>query len=294
MTENIEQKTGNISDILKIINRATETFVYEIYVPSLDKKLMFREIRSSQQKRLIKAIIDSPAYNTEFIFALREIIKENCVDNTVDIGTFTTFDKMIIALMMRAMSISNDIDLQFEYSDSKEQDENGKPIIKKLVRKIDLKNLVDSAIEKVKISSATITDEKEMFEIFCGLPTINDEYRLESELRKNVTSIEIKNEKELRDTVGEVFTNEIVKYIKQINIKNENNEIIQLNLKDLKFVDRLKILSQIPAKLNNKIINYINSVNKEFEKVILFSEVIDEKTTVEQRLKIDASFFTVS
>jgi hypothetical protein len=53
-----------------MMNRANETFVYEVPIPSLKRKVMFREVNTSQQKRLIKAIIDSPAYNTEFIFAL--------------------------------------------------------------------------------------------------------------------------------------------------------------------------------------------------------------------------------
>jgi hypothetical protein len=286
MTDTIQQKTGTLNDIIKIINRANETFVYEIFIPSLNKNLMFREINTSQQKRLLKAIIDSPAYNTEFIFTLREIIKENCVDNSVDVGEFTIFDKMIVAMTMRAMSISNDLDLVFEVPNTNPPE--------KITRRINLKDLINTAISEIQIGSAVLKDDKEMFQIFCGLPTINDEFKLESELRRNVTSIEIKNEKELRETVGEVFTNEIVKYIKQINIKNENGEIIELNLKDLKFVDRLTIMSKIPAKINNMIINYINQVNKEFEKVILFKEVINEKVTVEQRLKIDASFFTVS
>jgi hypothetical protein len=283
MTETIQQKTGNLNDILKIMSKANETFAYEVYIPSLEKKVLFREISTAQQKRLLKAIIDSPAYNTEFIFALREIIKENCVDSTLDVGDFTILDKMIIAMTMRAMSISNDLDLTFTIPNTD----------KTITRRIALKDLVDTAIAEIKISPAEIKDDKDRFVIFCGLPTINDEFRMEAELRKNVTSIEIKNEKELRETVGEVFTNEIVKYIKKINIKNADGEIVEIDLKDLKFVDRLALLSQIPAKINNNIIQYINTVTKEFEKVILFKEEVDGKI-IEQRLKVDASFFTVS
>jgi len=284
MSENVQQKTASINDILKMVSRANETFVYEIYVPSLGKKLMFREINTSQQKRLIKSIIDSPAFQTEFIFALRQIIKENCVDEGINVGSFNIFDKMVIAMTMRAMSISNDLDLQFQ------EDDNATPI--KI--RINLKDLVDKAVKDIHVEPAIIKDDQNVFEIMCSLPTIDDEFNLESELRSNVKSIEIKGENELRQTVGEVFTNEIVKYIKQVNIKNKDtNEIIELDLKNLKFTDRLAILNKIPAKVNNKIIQYINSVNKEFEKILLFSQEKDGKK-MEQRLRIDASFFTVS
>lgn len=282
MTENIQEKSGSINDILKIVNRANETFIYEIFVPSLNRKLMFRELNTSQQKRILKAVIDSPAYNTEFIYALRTVIKENCVEE-IDVDNFTILDKMIIAMTMRSIGINNDLDLQFNIPNSEE----------KIIRRINLKDLINVAITNIKINPISIKDDTGIFEIVCGLPTIADEFNLENELHKNSNNIDIKNEKELRETVGEVFTNEIIKYIKQVNIKNENNEIITIDLKPLKFKDRIAILEKLPAKVNIKIIEYINSVNKEFEKVLLFSEEINGKK-IEQRLKIDSSFFTPS
>ena len=283
MSENIEQKTGNINDILKIVNRANEAFAYEIYVPSLKRGLMFREINTSQQKRLLKAVIDSPVYNTEFIFILRQIIIENCVEQ-IDVNSLTIFDKLIIAIMLRSVSINNDLDLEFKLPNSDV----------KITRRISLKDLADKAIKEIEVHPVTIKDDSDTYEIFCDLPSLSDEYNLEMELRKNVESIEIKNEKELRETVGNVFTNEIVKHIKQINIKNkETNQVVELNLKTMTFKDRLTLLGSIPAKINNKIIEYINTVKTQFDKVLLFKEEINGQT-VEQRLKIDASFFTVS
>tara|TARA_R110000822_G_scaffold112701_2_gene243656 strand:+ start:813 stop:1661 length:849 start_codon:yes stop_codon:yes gene_type:complete len=282
MSNDIQHKKGNVSDIIKMIDRANETFVYEIFIPSLGKEVMFREINTSQQQRLVKAIIDSPAYNTEFIFAIRNIIKENCTDEAVDIGSLTIFDKMVICMRMRSMSISNDLDLQFTSPKSE----------KVITRRIDLNDLVKLAVEKIHIEPATIVDEKGNFQISCSMPSIDDEYGLERELRDNVESIQIQNEKELRQTVGQVFTNEIVKYIKQINIK-QGDAIVEVDLKGMSFTDRLAILAQIPAKVNNQIVDYIDSVSKEFQKITLVKEEV-EGETIEQRLKIDASFFTVS
>lgn len=281
MSEEATQKMGKIDDILNIISRTNETFIYDIYVPSLKQDVPFREITTSQQERLLKAIIDSPAYNTEFIFALRSIIKENCVNPEIDIGAFTIFDKMVIAIRMRSMSISNDLDLQFKVPNSD----------KKIVRRINLDDLVKVALSEISVSPLTIEHDN-TFQVICDLPTINDEYNLEKELRKNVETIQIKNEKELRETIGQVYTNEIVKYIRQINITT-NDGIVELDLKNMKYKDRLSILAKLPAKLNNKIVDYIDTINKEFQKVTLFKEEVEGKT-IEQRLKIDASFFTHS
>ena len=285
MEETVQQKTGDVADILKILNRANESFAYEVFIPSLQKNVMFRQINTSQQKRLLKAIIDSPAYNTEFIFALRQIIAENCVDS-IDVNNLTIYDKMIIAMTMRAMSISNDLDMTFTIPKTKDVAEQ------KITRRMSLKDLIDTALKTIKIEDIIIKDERGIYEIYCSLPTIYDEFKLEDELRKNVMTIEIKNENELRNTIGEVFINEIVKYVKKIIIRS-NNEENTIDLKDVKFAERIKIIESIPAQINKQIIEYINNIVKEFGKVLLFKETING-VTVEERLKIDASFFTVS
>jgi hypothetical protein len=281
-------KTGNINDILKLMNRANEGFAYEIFIPSLERNVMFRQINTSQQKRLIKAIIDSPAYNTEFIFALKQIIEENCIES-LNVGEFTIIDKLIIALKMRAMSVGNDFKLVFKVKDEKEDNKE-----ESITLTIDLSKLAEEAILYSKVDSLTIKDDKGIYEVLCNLPTINDEYNLEDQLRRNNTQIDIKNETELRETVGNVFINEIVKYVKKINIKDQTtNNIIEIDLKDIDFKNRINILGQIPASIIKKVIDYIANVNNNFEKVLLFKHQYKDQI-LEERLKIDASFFTLS
>jgi hypothetical protein len=183
------------------------------------------------------------------------------------------------------MSIGNDLELEFAIPTKKNEE------VQKIVRKINLKDLVDKALAEIRISPTTITDDLGIFEVFCDLPTISDEYRLEMEMRKNA-NVEIKNESELRDTVGEVFSSMLVKYIKEVKIK-EGDQLFTFDLKPLPFKDRLAIMSKLPTKVSNQIVNYINTVSKEFDKLTLFKETING-TEVEQRMKIDSSFFTPS
>jgi hypothetical protein len=280
----IQNQTGSINDILKMMSRASESFAFEIFIPSLSRSVMFRQMTTGQQKRLLKAIIDNPAYQTEFIFAFKQIIAENCIE-TISVDNLTIYDKLIIAITLRSMSIGNDLELEFAIPSKKNEE------VQKIVRKINLKDLVDKALAEIKITPTTITDDMGIFEVFCDLPTIADEYRLEMEMRKNA-NVEIKNESELRDTVGEVFSSMLVKYIKEVKIK-EGDQLFTFDLKPLPFKDRLAIMSKLPTKVSNQIVTYINSVSKEFDKLTLFKETING-TEVEQRMKIDSSFFTPS
>ncbi len=280
MTKETE-KQGTIDDLIKIINKTRETFNYEIFIPSLQKKVMFREINTAQQKRLVKAIIDSPAYNTEFIFALQQIIKENCVDNSININELTIYDKMIISLIMRSVSIGDIITMTLK---SAKED-------KTFTRELKLKELVEKVVNEIKIESTTIADDLNMFTVDCSLPTIGEEYEMESQLHKNNKNVEINTDNELRETIGSVFINEIVKYIKNITIKNkENDELTIIDLKQLDFKNRIKVIESLPSKLINKIIDYIGLINKEFEKILLV-KVDNNGENLEWRLKIDSSFF---
>lgn len=280
----IQNQTGSINDILKMMSRASESFAFEIFIPSLSRSVMFRQMTTGQQKRLLKAIIDNPAYQTEFIFAFKQIIAENCIE-TISVDNLTIYDKLIIAITLRSMSIGNDLELEFAIPSKKNEE------VQKIIRKINLKDLVDKALAEIKITTTTITDDMGIFEVFCDLPTIADEYRLEMEMRKNA-NVEIKNESELRDTVGEVFSSMLVKYIKEVKIK-EGDQLFTFDLKPLPFKDRLAIMSKLPTKVSNQIVTYINTVSKEFDKLTLFKETING-TEVEQRMKIDSSFFTPS
>lgn len=290
-----QTKTGNVTDILKLMNRASEGFAYEIFIPSLDRNVMFRQINTSQQKRLLKAIIDSPAYNTEFIFALKQIIEENCIEK-LNIGDFTIMDKLIISLVMRSKSIGNDFKITFNIPkpDVKKDEETTEVKEVPVTLTVNLAELAVEALKHAKIAPITVTDDKGIFDVVCSLPTISDEFNLENQLRKNNNQIDINNESELRETIGNVFINELVKYIKIINIHDlEAGTTIEIDLKNIDVKSRIQILGQLPSLVIKKVIDYIGTVNKEIEQVLLFKYNLGDKV-IEERLKIDASFFTLS
>lgn len=282
-----EIKKGNIKDLVDIINRTNDSFAYSVYVPSLDKDVLFKEITTAQQKKLVKAVIDSPVFNTEFIFALREIIRENCTEKEIDTDQLTILDKLSIAIKMRAISISNDLSLTVKCSKC----EKSHDIL------IKLDELFDKFKNEVKVESQKILeDERGIYKIYCKIPTIKTEFLLENEFRKN-TKIQVNNEKDLRDAMGNIFIGEVVKYIEKIEIANkQNEEVISIDLTNLSFSNRIQLIEQLGTKILNKVITYIADIKAEFEKILLVKMncTCEEAPELSQRFSIDSSFFIVS
>jgi hypothetical protein len=276
----MENKTqqANLDDLLKLMNKANDTFAYEVWIPSLNRNVLFRELNTSQQKRLVKSIIDSPIYNTEFIFSLHKIIEENCAE-PVDIEQFTILDKFFISLMIRSVSIGDIIELEFKSKDNKSYK-----------RGISLTKIIEEAKGLIKLpDSISITDEKGIFNIECSMPTIKTEYELEKELRFGVKLQDIKSPEEIRETIGDTFIGELIKYVNSLSIKN-GETITKIDFNTINYKNRISLLEKLPVKLVDKLIKYIDTIKVEIDKIMIVNtEVEGEKIT--QRLNFDPSFF---
>ncbi|MDD4110025.1 MAG: hypothetical protein PHS54_00565 [Clostridia bacterium] len=271
----------SIDQINKIIKRKEIAYASHFMIPSLKKEVPFNEINTSQQKRLIKSVIDSPVYNTEFIFTFREILKENCQDPLVDIDNLTIIDKLILALGLRMKSVGDKIDVEVTTKDGS-----------KVNVGLEASKILNMALN-VLIDIGPQTLEDPYFKLVCSIPTIGSEYKVEKDLRSNTTNIEIENVEEIRQTIGDAFVSEIVKYISKVFIKDQDEKLIPIDWAQLKTSDRIKVVETFKTTLLKEIINYINNVRKEIDKIELINfEFKGEK--YERRLTIDGNFFTIS
>ena len=285
--ESVKNEMGSLEDVLGMMDRVNEVFSYEVWVPSLKKNVMFREINTSQQKRLIKAIIDSPIYNTEFIFALRKVLKENCVDTKINIDELTIMDKLMIAMKMRSVSVGDKLEIKIPTGEGE----------KTIQRGISLEKLLGQLKNEIEIPDVeTFVDDKEVYTLECGLPTILNEYKLEDEMRRNTESSDIKNYNDLRQSVGDVFIGEIAKYVRGLSVK-EGDKITKINLNDLSFRNRISLLEKIPERITKNVVTYIEKTKKELDKITLVKVNVgtDEDPDVkEEKFAIDGGFFTSS
>lgn len=272
----------SIDQITKIIKRRDIAYASHYMVPSLKREVPFNEINTSQQKRLVKSVIDSPVYNTEFIYTLREILKENCQDATVNIDSLNIIDKLVLALGLRMKSVGDKLDVEIQTKDGK---------------------TVSVGLEVSKILQIALTSlndipnkiiEDSYYRVECSIPTIGTEYRLEKELRNKTANIEIEDIEELRKTIGEAFVGEIVKYIQKVSIKaQDGDELTPIDWQSFSFVDRIKTIETFKTSLLRAILDYINDIRKEIDKIELINfDFGGEK--YERRLTIDGNFFTIS
>lgn len=251
---------GNINDILGTIKGIQDKNVYPVYIPSLKKNIMFKEMTTKQEKVLVKTVVDSPIYNSEFIFAIREIIKENCAEE-LDVDSLTVIDKTAICLSMRMKSIGDTFEYSFKNTD----------IVKEIKISEYLKNFKDIEIPEDRFV------ENDSYKVLCGYPTIRTEYEVENEFRANSEELDIKDLNEAREALGNVFINELVKYIKQIIIKKDEKTEVVLDMSNFTFTNRITILETIGINITNLIIKYISEANKD----------IKEKLKIEKELSKD-------
>ena len=234
-----EVVNGNMQDVLGAIRTINDKNIYSVYIPSLEKEIMFKEMTTKQEKMIVKTIVDNPVYNSEFIFAIRDIITENCAEE-INIDELTIIDKTAICLTMRMKSVGNTFSYMFKNTD----------------KSIDI--TISDYVEKFKTvnipKDTTVgTDD---IKVVCSYPSILTEYALEREFRSNIDTMTINDTASARDAIGTVFTNEIVKYIKEITIKRDG-DLIQLNMQDYDFKNRVMILEELGNKTTNEIMGFI-------------------------------------
>jgi hypothetical protein len=273
----------SVTDVLDAIKTIQDKNVYPVFIPSLQKSVLFKEMTTKQEKMIVKTIVDSPVYNSEFIFAIREIIKENCAEE-LDVDSLTIIDKTAICLAMREKSIGEVFTYTFKDT------EKTKDIV------------IKDYIEKFK--DIKIPEDKEVgtddVRIMCSYPTIATEFKLESEFRSNVDDLGINSIAEARTAIGNVFTNEIVKYIKSITIK-KNKAFVSLDMENFNFKDRILILEEIGNNAISSVVNYIEDANKIIKDKLVVEMELDDKDERELgtkkltgALEVGSGFFIIS
>jgi hypothetical protein len=279
--ENKQKIISSVEEITNIIKRKDASYASHYLIPSLGKEVPFDEINTAQQKRLVKSVIDSPVYNTEFIYTLRGILQENCQDDSIDIDKLTVIDKLVLAIALRIKSIGHTVGIEVETKDGANVNVD-----------LELPKILEIALSTVsEIKDANFEDA--YYKVTCTVPTVGTEYKIEKELRNNVNDIEIDNVEELRETVGEAFIGELVKYIKNVQVKGDDDVLIPVEWDSFNITNRIKVIETFKSSLLRNILEYINSVRAEIDKIELVNfDFAGEK--YERRLSIDGGFFTIS
>lgn len=276
--------TTEIKDILSLIEEIDTDAGFNVYIPSLSKEITFKQLSTEQLKRLLKTVVDSPIYNTEFTLTFNSIIKENCLTSDISTDNLTVFDKALILFKTRIESISSDYTIKFTANEIKENN------LKQTEKTVSLLEKYTEFLDKKFVFEPTVI-EYINYSLICNLPTLKTENRLEKELHKNI-KIEIETPEELRNVVGETFINELTKHFDSITINDKN-----INLIDLPFKNRIKIVEALPTTVINKAIKYIETYRSTIKELFTFKLSIENINgsyiTLDKELPVDASFFNM-
>jgi hypothetical protein len=267
----MSQPVETVQDVLQLLKTLDQTNSFEVYLPSLQRLVSFKQLNTEQFKKILKTIIDSPIYNTEFTTTFNSIIKDNILDSTINVGELNIFDKTLILIKTRIESISPEYTFPF----------NDEEKIQLKEFKVNVADVYNKFIELSPVCNTEVIKSNNC-ELKISLPTLETENRLEKELYSNV-KLEITTPKELRDTIGETFINELTKYIMSIEV---NQTII--DLKQHNFKTRIKFVEQLPTTCINGVLKFI-----ERYKDLLKPLITHSNTGVEKDLPQDATFFNM-
>ena len=268
------------STLIDFFNELDTVNGYDVFIPSLDKELKFKQLTTEQLKSLLKTAVGAPVYNTDFILAFNNIIKENSLDKSVNTDLFTIYDKLFILFKTKIECISPDY--TFNFTDEEIEEYN----LSNDSSTISLLNHYNNFRQKnIKISNKTIQIDNVTVE--CTLPTLSIENKFEKELHNNISYTDLTT-KDLQDIVGETFINELSKFITSITVNGNKHD-----LNNETFTDRVKIVEKMPINIVNGVIKYIEEYKNITKELIVYIFNTDKDEYFEKEFPLDATLFNI-
>lgn len=253
----INSRMDNFASALTSLESLNKTF--DIFVPSLNKKIKFKGLTTKQQKDAVKTALDKNITGITFSNLLNKIISENSLEK----NNFLLIDRSYIILSLRVQSLSNTLQTEEGVVDLSFVPSNNI-------------SLPDS-LKKQEITDGNI-------KLSVSIPTLDKDTFVNNETRKKLAPIP-DNDDFAKESIGEIFVNELIKYIDVITI-NEGPQPVNITLNELTFEQKVQLVEKLPLNINSKLVEYINNV-KTFER----KYVTDNGKEIE--LDIDPTLFTV-
>lgn len=245
----MEDNVKNFLDKIQEIQNNT----IEVDLISTGKKIKSTPLTFKQQKELISTIADGPVGALKFQRILNQIVLHNTGNSLV-----RSIDRLPIIIKLRAAAIGSTIAL----GDDKNIIVNIQDILEKITKspKPELSYKIEGDIE-----------------ISLEVPLMTKENAIVSTTIESV----LKNVDNLGKNVGDIYTYEIVKYIKDIKFGED-----VITFEDIYLADKVNIVDNLPISINKKIIEFIENIKK-IENDWLTIEVDGDKVT----LDMDITFF---
>lgn len=264
-TENVLSFTNALEEL----NKISEIFKFDVWVPSLKRYFEFKPINGKQQKELLGAAMDTSLYNITFSKVFYSIVKENIVsdDNSI-VDSFNLIDKASIALHLRS-KISDKITVSFD----------------KIKEEFEIQPLINGILNYKTPDPASFDCVNAGFSlnVEIKLPTIKNEYDFDTEFKHNKKTEEIKTTEDIQLVVTNAFIGETSKYINKITINSK-----EILFDSLSYEDKFKLIEKLPSSLIQKIVEQIADWKTNLEKVLTVTSKTSNNTQV---INVDSVLF---
>ena len=245
----------NVGNILSRLNEINQSNLVSVYIPSAKKEMTFKPLSVKQQKDLIKSGLDGALAG----LTISNVINQIIIDNSSEKYNFLVIDKIPIILSLRMQSFGPDVKIK----------EDDKEVV------YDLQKILSEELEFTNSEKTTVSLGESAISVELEMLSLEDDIKINTfqleKLRKN-------KQDELSDTVGSLFLYEILKFISKLTVN-----VDEVDMKNAPLKDRLTVVENIPAVLNNQILDYIQTFRK---------NEMDYITVDGNTLPIDARLFS--
>lgn len=242
----MSEESKNILSKLKELNKKKSL---SIFIPTLGKKVKFLPFTLKQQKEILSKMPQDAGGLLVFNNIFNKIITDNCEDESLNISNLNLFDRIVIILSYRVSTIGNIL-----------EGENDKTNLNEVIKNIteyDFSGIFKEETLSLKDIAANLSIPSLKYDEEVNI-------QISKKLSKNASTQEI---------VSELFTSEILKYIKTVTIED-----VTVNLLNMNYYDKLEIVENLPGNFVKKVLKYIEKIKN----------VETELTTV-NGVKVEAS-----
>lgn len=226
----MSEEAKSVLERLKEIN---ETKGESIFLPSLGKKVKFRSFTLKQQKDLLAKLPDDSSGLLSFNNNFNSIILDNCMED-ISLDSLNNFDRLSVILTYRITAVGDTV----ERAD----------------KTIDLSRI----IANVETADYAVAQQvKELagagFKVEAKLPSLSYDSKINTS-----TVVKLKKAKNQQGVIAEMFTAEILKYIKSLTITE--GEIMVVDMYSLLYDEKVKIIENFPNSFARNILNFVNEI----------------------------------
>jgi len=222
-------------DDLKLLN---EKDCFDVYVPSIEKKISFKALSVKQHKDVVKTVMNGVEGSILVTKIFNDIVKEN----SLQFIDFKLYDRNKILVDMRRQSVGSNVtinDTVYTLDDLPEY-------------KFTFNNSKEFTYKGIKIQAQ--------------IPTLELDSKITEKSVVEITRL-TNDDKKVGSSINILLIYELMKFIQTVQI--EDNII---NFNELGTYDKKNIIENLPLKLNNDILEYITAYKEYEQELFTYSD----------------------